>query len=267
MSPQHVPARPRRAALVSWGGRDGTAGTSHHAAHTLNALASYLFAALRLNIILSVGAVPLLLLLLLADDPFSAPPALLAAVHLAMPIVTVAFCAFRDSPAFRIGPATSERSGEDSWWRSYPDHSLLRPAMHVLRRTALRTLGVTAVPMGLAVILVVDAEWALGHEMGFVLAPAFLLGAALAFLSAFTAAALVSERAEASWHVLLRIAAYATLRSWPLSLLSLAVAAGAVMGLMWQPLLCWVLVSSLALYVIWAGSRWSILPAMRLRQR
>src|SRR5699024_12269885 len=107
-------------------------------------------------------ALPRVVLLLLAADPFRAPPALLAAVYLAMPVVTVAFCAFRDSPAFRIGLPTSEGADGDSWWRSFPEQSLLRPALHVLRRTGLRTLGGTALPMGLALILGGDAPGALG---------------------------------------------------------------------------------------------------------
>lgn len=265
MSQLHAPPPARRAPLVRWGGRDGSASTSSHAARTFSALGSYVFAALRLNIVLAVGALPLVLLLLLAADPFSAPPALLAAVYLAMPVVTVAFCAFRDSPAFRIGVSAREGADEDSWWRSHPEQSLLRPALHVLRRTGPRTLGGTALPMALALVLVVDAQWALGHSMGFVLVPAFLLGAALALVTAFNTAALISERAEAPWHVLLRIAAFGALRSWPLSLLNLAVTVIAVMGLTVQPLLCWVLASSLVLYVIWAGSRWSILPTVRPR--
>src|SRR5699024_8576360 len=127
------------------------------------------------------------------------------------------------------------------------------------------TLGGTALPMGLALILVVDAQWALGHALGSVLVPAFLLGAALSLLTAFNTAALISERAEAPRHLLLRIAAFGVLRSWPLSLLNLAVMVIAVMGLTWQPLLCWVLASSLVLYVIWAGARWSLLPTVRPR--
>ena len=265
MSQQRTSLQARRAPQVRWGGRDGSASTSSHAAHTFSALASYVFAALRLNIVLVVGALPLVLLLLLAADPFSAPPALLASVYLAMPVVTVAFCAFRDSPAFRIGLSAREGAGEDSWWRSWPEQSLLRPALHVLRRTGLRTLGGTALPMGLALVLVIDAQWALGHALGSVLVPAFLLGAALALVTAFNTTALISERAAAPWHVLLRIAAFSVLRSWPLSLLNLAVMMIAVMGLTWQPLLCWVLASSLVLYVIWAGARWSILPTVRPR--
>lgn len=263
---QQQAIRVRRAPLVRWGGRDdrdGSTSTTSHATHTFSALASYIFGALRLNIMLALGALPLVMLLLLANDPFSAPPALLAAVYLAMPIITVAFCAFRDSPAFRIGLSGREGSGAGSWWRSYPEQSLLRPALNVLRKTGLRVLGVTALPMGLSMILLVDAQWALGHQMGFVLAPAFLLGAALALVTAFTAVALISERADAPWHVLIRIAAFGALRSWPLSLLNLVVLAIAVMGLIWQPLLCWVLASSLVLYVIWAGSRWAILPTLR----
>ena len=265
MSQLQTPLQARRAPLVRWGGRDGSASVSSHAAHTFSALASYVFGALHLNIMLAIGALPLVLLLLLAADPFSAPPALLAAVYLAMPIVTVAFCAFRDSPAFRVGLSAREGAGEDSWWSSHPDQSLLRPALHVLRRTGLRTLGATALPMALALILVVDARWALDHAWGFMLFPAFLLGAALALSTAFNTAALISERADAPWHVLLRIAAFGVLRSWPLSLLNLAVMGIAVMGLIWQPLLCWVLASSLVLYVIWAGSRWSILPTVSPR--
>src|SRR5699024_4112715 len=71
-----------------------------------------------------------------------------------------------------------------------------------------------------------------------------------------------SERAEAPRHLLLRIAAFGVLRSWPLSLLNLAVMAIAVMGLTWQPLLCWVLASSLVLYVISAAARWPIVTTV-----
>lgn len=251
----------RREPLVRWGGKDGSAGASNHAANTFTALAAYVFAALRLNVVLLMGALPLFLLLVSASDPFSAPPALFGALYLAMPVITVAFCAFRDAPAFRVG--TGDVSGRDSWWNSYSEHAVLRPALHVLRVTGLRVLGVTGLPMGLAIILVVDAQWALAQPWGVVLAPAFLLGAALALVTAFTAAALVSERADAPWHVLVRIAAFGALRSWPLSLVNLLVLGIAVLGVIWQPILCWGLASSLVLYVIWAGARWAILPTVR----
>lgn len=251
----------RRAPLVRWGGKDDSAGVSSHAAHTLSALAAYVFAALRLNVVLLLGALPLFLLLVAASDPFSAPPALFGALYLAMPVITIAFCAFRDSPAFRIG--TGDVSSRGSWWSSHSEHAILRPALHVLRVTGLRVLRVTGLPMGLTIILVIDAQWALAQPWGVVLAPAFLLGAALALVTAFTAAALVSERANAPWHVLVRIAAFGALRTWPLSLVNLLVLGVAVLGVIWQPILCWGLASSLVLYVIWAGARWAILPTVR----
>ena len=103
MSQLHAPPPARRAPLVRWGGRDGPASTSSHAARTFSALGSYVFGALRLNIVLAVGALPLVLLLLLAADPFSAPPALLAAVYLAMPVVTVA-----SAPSATVRPSGSD---------------------------------------------------------------------------------------------------------------------------------------------------------------
>ena len=262
---QRAPLESRREPFIRWGGKDSSASVSNHAAQTFSALASYVFGALRLNFMLLLGAAPLFVLLAGADDPFSAPPALIGALFLAMPVITIAFCAFRDCPAFRIGAADATASDEDSWWHSYPEQSLLRPGLHVLRTTGWRVLGVTALPMGLALILVIDAQWALGHSWAAVLAPAFLLGAALALVTAFAAAALVSERAEAPWHVLVRIAAFGALRSWPLSLLNLLVLAVALLGMIWQPILSWALASSLVLYVIWAGARWSILPTVRAR--
>lgn len=262
-----LPAPRRRWVTIGGNGSDHA---SHHASQNFSAIAGYLFGSLRLNLVLLIGALPLFLLCVLAADPLAAPPALLAAVYLALPIIAVAFCAFRDCPAFHMGrrdgrstQGTGPGQGTDSWWAGFGEQSILRPTLAILRETAPRVLRLTAVPTGLALVLVVDAQWAAGQPFGAFLVPALLLGALVCVLSAFTLVALITERADAPWHVLVRVAAHAVIRSWPLSILNVVVLAIALAGLIWQPILSWILASSLALYVVWADARWAVLPALR----
>lgn len=228
-------------------------------------IAAFLFGALRLNALLVVGALPLVLLCVLAADPLSSAPALIVALYLAMPIITATFCAFRDAPAFEVG----ERRHDEgvvvpSWWDGFSEHQLLRPVLRTLRATAVTTLRATALPMGAVLVLVVDAQWALAQSWGLVVAPALLIAALLGLMAAFGVAALISEGADARALVLVRTAAFAMLRGFPFTLLSLLVLGIGLLGLIWQPILCWALASSLILYVVWANTRWSIKPALRV---
>lgn len=227
-------------------------------------IAAFLFGALRLNAMLTLGALPLVLLCVLAANPLSATPALILALYLAMPIVTVAFCAFRDAPVFHAGGASRTADGaEHSWWDGFTEQEMLRPALRALRATAPKVLLATALPMGAALVLVVDAQWALGQSWGVMVAPALLIGALLGLMTSLGVSVLISERAEARTHVLVRTAGYAALRSFPFTVLSLLILGIGLLGLIWQPILCWALASSLILYVVWANTRWSIRPVLR----
>lgn len=225
----------------------------------------FLFGALRVNAVLVVGALPLVLLCVLAAEPLSAAPALILALYLAMPIITAAFAAFRDSPAFAAGDRWQGEAEAvvASWWDGYAEQQLLRPILHILRATAGTVLRATALPMAAVLVLVVDAQWALGQSWGLMVAPALLVAALLSLMTAFGVVALISEGADARASTLIRTAAFAMLRSVPLTLLSLLVLGIGLLGLIWQPILCWALASSLILYVVWAGTRWSIMPALR----
>lgn len=117
--------------------------------------------------------------------------------------------------------------------------------------------------MGATLVLVVDAQWALGQSWGVMVAPALLIGALLGLMTSLGVSVLISERAEARAHVLVRTAGYAALRSFPFTVLSLLILGIGLLGLIWQPILCWALASSLILYVVWANTRWSIRPVLR----
>lgn len=224
-------------------------------------IAGFLFGALRLNAALMLGALPLVLLCVLAANPLSAMPALILALYLAMPIITVGFCAFRDASVFRVSDGSGDglggkaQGGRHSWWDGCSEQEMLRPLLRVLRSTAL--------PMAATLVLVVDAQWALQQSWGLMIAPALLIAALLSLMTAFGVCALVSDRADAGPLVLVRTAGYAMLRSFPFTLLSLLVLGIGLLGLIWQPILCWALASSLILYVVWANTRWSIKPALR----
>lgn len=231
-------------------------GTAQHVSQSWASIGSFLFGALRLNALLIVGALPLVLLCVLPAEPLKALPALLTALFLAMPAVTTAFCVFRDAPMFAVGVSRGVGDGP-SWWDGAGEHELIRPALRIFRRTAMHTIRATMLPMGLAVVLTVDGLWALGHDRAAIAAPAFFLGAVVAVMASFGVCVLISEGAQASWHVLARGAAVAILRGAPLTLLSIAVLGIGLLGLIWQPILCWALASSLVLYVLWANTRWS----------
>lgn len=232
-------------------------------------IAGFLFGALRLNAALMLGALPLVLLCVLAANPLSATPALILALYLAMPIITVGFCVFRDAPVFHVSQGPGDGPGGEAqgvphfWWDGCSDQEMLRPMLRVLRTTAPKVLRSTALPMAATLVLVVDAQWVLGQSWGLMAAPALLIAALLSLMMAFGVCALVSDRADAGPLVLARTAGYAMLRSFPLTLLSLLVLGIGLLGLIWQPILCWALASSLVLYVVWANTRWSIKPALR----
>lgn len=238
---------------------------SSHAAQTWSTIAAFLFGALRLNAILVVGALPLVLLCVLAADPLSSTPALIVALYLATPIIVAAFCAFRDAPAFEVGERLRAEGDAvvPSWWDGFSEYQLLRPVLRTLRATAVTTLRATALPMGAVLVLIVDAQWVLAQSWGLVVAPALFIAALLGLMTALGVAALISEGADARTLVLVRTAAFAMLRSFPFTLLSLLVLGIGLLGLIWQPILCWALASSLILYVVWANTRWSIKPALR----
>lgn len=238
---------------------------STHAAQTWAMIASFLFGALRLNALLLVGALPLALLCVLAANPLSAVPALILGLYLAMPIITAGFCAFRDAPVFQSGDRRDGRAedGRPNWWDGFEDQQLLRPVLRVIRRTAPTVLRTTALPMGIVLVLFVDAQWVLAQGWGLMVAPALLIAALLGLMTALGVCALVSEGADAPATVLARTAAHAMLRYFPFTLLSVLVLGVGLLGLIWQPVLCWALASSLILYVVWANTRWSIKPALR----
>lgn len=255
----------RRIAISRSAPSKSAAARSNHAAQTWSTIAAFLFGALRLNALLVVGALPLVLLCVLAADPLSSTPTLIVALYLAMPIITAAFCAFRDAPAFEVGERLHAEGDAivPSWWDGYSEHQLLRPVLRALRATAVTTLRGTALPMGAVLVLIVDAQWVLAQSWGLAVAPALFIAALLGLVTALGVAALISEGADARPLVLVRAAAFPMLRSFPFTLLSLLVLGIGLLGLIWQPILCWALASSLILYVVWANTRWSIKPALR----
>lgn len=249
----------------SGGRRPETRPEGSHASQTWATIAGFVFGALRLNAVLILGSLPLVLLCVLAADPLSALPALILALYLALPIITAAFCAFRDAPVFEVGEArpAGPETGRRSWWGGFSEHQLLRPVWGVLRATARRVLTVTALPMGAVLVLSVDVLWVLNQSWGLIAAPALGIAALLALMTAFGTCVMISERAEGPAHALVRAAAFAVMRGFPFTILSLVTLGIGLLGLIWQPILCWALASSLILYVVWANTRWSIAPALR----
>jgi hypothetical protein len=233
----------------------------------------FLFGVVRLNVAVAISCLPLLAMLVLPSDPLRAFPAILLGAFLSSPGLAATFAAFRDMSAFQVGPGSLHDEFSDSPAMADPywgeeDRSVFRPFVTAWKKLAGRALAVSALPVGLALVLGVDVVWAMAESSvpgawGGMLAPLLVVLAAFCVTVWMVALVLVAELAGGSWWAIVRAAGACAARRWYLSLFSLAVLVVYCGGVILQPLLVLVLASSLALYLIWANSRWSALPVLR----
>ena len=236
-------------------------------------IGDFLFGVIRLNAAIAVSCLPLVVALVAPADPLSSFPVVLFGAFLSSPGIAATFAAFRDMPAFEIGPealrdgfSTSSVSAPAHWEEG--DTAVFRPFLRAWRSLAVRSLAVAALPLGLALVLGVDGVWAanrvddLGTMGGGVAA---MLAVLVVFCLSVWLIALVfvTELRGGTWHVVVRAAAACAARKWYLSLFSVVVLSVLVGGLMLQPILVLVLAASLAFYLMWANARWSALPVLR----
>jgi len=233
----------------------------------------FLFGVVRLNVAIAVSCLPLIAMLVLPADPLRTFPAILAGAFLSSPGLAATFAAMRDMPGFEVGPGSLHDELSDSpamaqrYWEE-EDTSVLGPFFRAWRALGARSLKVSALPLGLALVLSVDAVWAANQPSvlgawGGLLAPMMIVLAAFCLPVWVIALVFVTELNGGSWRVVVRAAAACAARTWYLSLFSIAVLVVYCGGLMLQPILVLVLASSLAFYLVWANSRWSALPVLR----
>jgi len=194
----------------------------------------YVYTGLAVNLSVAVANLPLGVGLALARDPAEAWPFFLLLSLTLAPSLVGAFAAFEE---FNLGETTPFRAFWRAWRRSWRRASLLGLA-----------LGALVLVVGL------DLATTAGTALGSLLAPIVALVAALAVAS--TVLALVGFAVvDAAPAALLKASAYLAVRRWPLTLLSLAALAAAIVLVLAQPVLGALLGVAPLLFVVFSNAR------------
>ncbi|GIG30159.1 hypothetical protein [Cellulomonas marina] len=206
------------------------------------------YTALATNLALALALGPLLVLL--AALPAGAggwPLLLLVAGALGAPALAgaAAVCAAWSAD----GSTTALRTFARGWAGS-------------LRRTVPVGLGVGAVLVVVGVDAVVLTGAPGGTSIGALLLPLLVVVGALAVAAGVLAVVVLAERPAARLQDVLRPAVWIAVRRWPLTLLSLGVLGLLVAAVAARPALGLGLAATPLLYVVWAGSRWSLTPVL-----
>lgn len=230
-------------------------------------IGDFVFSAIRLNLAVAIGCLPVVAILVLAVEPLRAFPTLIFAAWLSAPGLAACFSAFRDAPGFSSGLGTHEDLSDSPaiyarFWE-VDDTSILRPFFRAYRELFVRSLLTSALPLGLAMVLAVDAAWLMQTGVGRGLVPALLLVASVCLVDWLISLAFVTELREDSRWQIVKAAAYCSLRKWYLSLITLMVLALLAAGIVYAPIPMLGIAASLALYLTWANCRWSALPVLR----
>ncbi|WP_426504919.1 hypothetical protein ACPPVO_45605 [Dactylosporangium sp. McL0621] len=209
---------------------------------TIGTAFDILYLGLATNLMLVLGAAPVLAVALATDTSRSWPLlALLAPV--AAPGLCGVFAVFAGYSETRSTAvvATFARA-----WRAS------------FRRAA--TLG--ALAAAVLVVLGVDARAAWGRPVGAAAIPVLVTGMVLVVAAALHGLAALAERPSARVRDVLRASVYLGVRHWPLTLLSLVVLALLLTLLAARPAVALGLAAAPLLYVIWANSRYALRAAL-----
>jgi uncharacterized membrane protein YesL len=206
------------------------------------AVSEMLYVGLTTNLLLVVGALPLVAGLL-TTDPVRSWPLLAVAAPLCAPAVCAAFAVLS---AFSTRRSTSVvRTFGRAWLASF-------------RRAA--TLGVLATS-GI-VVLGVDIRFVWGRPAGAVVIPVLAVGMVLVVAASLLALVVIAERPRVRLRDALRACLYLGVRHWYLTLLSLVVLGLLEALLANRPAIALGLAASPLLYVVWANSRFTLRAAL-----
>ncbi|WP_433381583.1 hypothetical protein ACQPZX_17370 [Actinoplanes sp. CA-142083] len=195
------------------------------------------YVGLMTNLLLTAACLPLVVLLVTTDPGRSWP--LLA---LLSPLIGPALCG-----AFAV-LSTLDR----------PVQTFIR----VWRSSAPRALAVAGLCAALVVVLAVDCRWALGHAAGALAIPLLVVVMVLAVATTLLALVVLSERPTTRVRDACRVSVYLAVRHWYLTVPSLAVLAIFEALLAARPAVALGLAAAPLLYVVWAGSRFSLNPVL-----
>ncbi|MGO1879211.1 MAG: ferredoxin-NADPH reductase [Microbacterium gubbeenense] len=198
--------------------------------------------ALGVNIALAVVALPLIVLLVTTDPSLSWPLVALAAVPAGMGIAA-AFGTFR-----------AHADGEQS---------VIRTFFRQLGSLWRRSLVLSAIVVAIAVVAAVDVFVLVPTGVGAIFAPLLVVIALLAVGAGIVGMVALTEDPRARIADVLRISLIICVRRWPFTLVSFAAIAVQAAVIVQAPALGIGLTSAACLYVVWAGARYALRPALR----
>lgn len=198
--------------------------------------------ALGINFSLAVVALPFLVLLVTTDPSLAWPALALAAVPAGMGIAA-AFGTFR-----------AHADGEPSVFRTF---------FRQLGRTWKQSLALSALVVAIVVVAAVDVFVLVPTGPGAVAAPLLVIVALLALATGIVGFAAIAEDPHARIRDVLRISLLIAVRRWPFTLASFVVIGVQAAVITQAPALGIGLTAAACLYVVWAGSRYSLRPALR----
>ncbi|WP_030436877.1 hypothetical protein [Actinoplanes subtropicus] len=196
------------------------------------------YLALATNALLTAACSPLVVVLL-STDPGRSWPLLALLAPLAGPALCGAFAVLG---AYPIGN----------------DHGVAGTFVRVWRASARRSIALTAAASALLVVLAVDCRAAWGRPIGAVVIPPLVVAMALVVATTMLALVVLAERPSVRVRDAGRVSVYLAVRHWYLTLPSLAVLAVFEALLATRPAIALGLAAAPLLYVVWAGSRFSL---------
>ncbi|WP_167132795.1 ferredoxin-NADPH reductase [Paramicrobacterium chengjingii] len=199
------------------------------------------FLAMGVNALLVVACVPFLALLMTTDPSLSWP--LLA--------VTGALCAPGLAASFSV--FRQHKSGENR---------VVKPFVDALRATWRAALAVGFLVAGVIVVAVVDLVMLVSTEAGMLVAPVLTVVAVIALATGVVSLVAISETASARLRDIVRVAAVMSVRRWYLTAASLVVIGIQAAIVVAAPALGIGITSAACLYVVWAGARFALQPAV-----
>lgn len=206
------------------------------------AITGMVYAALLSNLLLVIGCAPLVLGLVVTD-PARSWPLLALVAPLCGPALVGVFAVM----------AAFGGSGRGGVLRTFG--SAWRAAFR--RATAVCALATLAL-----VVLGVDIAWAWGRSIGAVAIPVLAVLMVLVVATTVLTLVVLAERPTVRLRDALRASLYLGVRRWYLTGVSLVVLVLLVQVVAQKPALGLGLVATPLLYLVWAGSRYSLRPAL-----
>ncbi|MDN3310862.1 ferredoxin-NADPH reductase [Microbacterium oryzae] len=198
--------------------------------------------ALGVNLALAVLALPLIVLLV-TTDPSLSWPLLAVAAALAGPGVAAAFGTFR-----------AHADGESA---------VLSVFLRSLRTMWRRALALSALVVAVLVVALVDVFVLVPTGAGAIAAPLLIVVAVLALAAGMVGMVALAEDPRARLRDVVRVATVLAVRRWPLTIASFAVIAVQIAVITAAPALGIGLTAAACLYVVWAGGRHTLQPALQ----